>query len=219
LPKRYVFADEAGNFDFTRRVGASRYFVLTTLTADDCSVGDALMRLRREIFLDGGDVGEAFHATTDRQVVRDRVFAELAKHAFRIDATIFEKPKAQPHLRVTDERFYKYAWYLHFKHVAPEVLSKGDEVLIVGASLGTAKRRAVFRGAIEDVASQVLPRGVRARVASWGASADPCLQAADYCCWAIQRKWERGDPRSHVLIAPQVRTEFDVWEIGRTFYY
>jgi hypothetical protein len=27
---------------------------------------------------------------------------------------------------------------------------------------------------------------------------DPCLQVADYCTWAIQRKWERGDERSHV---------------------
>jgi hypothetical protein len=46
----YVFADEAGNFDFSSNPGASRYFILTTVTlSGDCSLGDDLMRLRREL--------------------------------------------------------------------------------------------------------------------------------------------------------------------------
>jgi hypothetical protein len=46
---RYVFSDEAGNFDFSSKPSASRYFVLCTVTADHCGVGDALLSLRREL--------------------------------------------------------------------------------------------------------------------------------------------------------------------------
>jgi hypothetical protein len=56
-------------------------------------------------------------------------------------------------------------------------------------------------------------------VAFWPADSDPCLQVADYCTWAIQRKWERDDDRSHLLIAPKLRSEYDVWKSGEVHYY
>src|SRR3990172_9841789 len=43
MPRTYVFADESGNFDFSTRLGATKYFILTTLTAPDCSLGDGLL--------------------------------------------------------------------------------------------------------------------------------------------------------------------------------
>jgi hypothetical protein len=58
-----------------------------------------------------------------------------------------------------------------------------------------------------------------ARTAYWPAASDPCLQVADYCCWAIQRKWERGDMRLYELIASKIRSEFDVFRLGTTVYY
>jgi hypothetical protein len=46
MADRYVFADEAGNFDFSGARGASRYFILTSVTVADCSVGEQLLALR-----------------------------------------------------------------------------------------------------------------------------------------------------------------------------
>lgn len=218
MPNKFVFADEAGNFDFSRRNGASKYFVLTTMTVDDCAIGEALLRLRRSLVWDGHDVRDGFHATEDTQAVRDAVFGELMVHPFRIDATILEKSKAQTHL-ADDTAFYKMAWFLHFKHVAPLIVSRGDQLQVVSASLGTAKKKKFFRAAIEDVARQVLPNGITARVASWSAESDPCLQAADYCCWAVQRKWERNDARSHVIVQSRIASEFDVWRLGTVHHY
>lgn len=48
---------------------------------------------------------------------------------------------------------------------------------------------------------------------------DPCLQIADYCTWAIQRQWERNDTRSTDLIKDKIKTQFDVWGRGETYYY
>jgi hypothetical protein len=49
--------------------------------------------------------------------------------------------------------------------------------------------------------------------------ADPCLQAADYCTWAIQKKWERGNVRSYDLIAKRITRERDLWAHGPKHHY
>lgn len=217
MADRYVFADEAGNFDFSRNRGASRYFIICTVAADECHAGDALLKLRRELGWKGMHLDSVFHATEDPQAVRDEVFALLTSLDFRVDATILEKCKAQPHLR-DDKQPYKMAWYLHFKHVAPRIARRADRMFVAASSLGTKKARGAFHQAVDDVVRQVSPCRSH-RVAFWPAASDPCLQIADYCTWAIQRKWERGDDRSHTLIAPKVHTEFDVWSVGAVTYY
>ena len=77
------------------------------------------------------------HATEDQQAVRDRVYATLATHEFRVDATVFDKPKVRPQLRESEATFYKHAWFYHLKHLAPLVAQAGDELVVVAAALGT----------------------------------------------------------------------------------
>ena len=127
--RKYVFADEAGNFDFSNKTGASEYFVLATVTAASTAVGDELLALRRSLAWDGVALESNFHATEDSQAVRDRVFRLLAGHDFRVDATILEKRKTRPHLASSDERFYKMAWFLHFRYVAKEIVESANDEL------------------------------------------------------------------------------------------
>jgi len=218
MSRKHVFADECGNFDFSSSSGASKYFILVTLTLEDCSLGDGLLALRRDLAWRGIGLDREFHATTDAQRVRDEVFQIIGPAAARIDATILEKAKAHPSIRPTEERFYQTAWFQHMKYLAPRIASPGDELFVVGASLGTKKKRGLFHGAIEDVMKQVSTT-TRYKVASWKADSDPCLQVADYCAWAIQRKWETGDRRSYDLITHNIRTEFDLFAFGKTRYY
>jgi hypothetical protein len=213
-----VFADEAGNLDFRRAAGATRYFILTTVTVDDCSPGDSLLTLRRELAWEGHDQPGPFHATEDRQHIRDRVYAALAQHEFRVDATIVEKSKARPHLVNDLNRFHKTAWYLHMRRVAPAIATDADELLVVASALGTRRQRGQFVAALNDVVSQAAPTAVH-RAAFWPAGTDPCLEVADYCCWALQRKWERGDERSYDLIRDRVAIEHDVFRVSGTHYY
>lgn len=213
-----LFADESGNFDCTRKIGASRYFILTTIACDTYAVGDALLALRRDMAWDGLGLDSDYHATTDTQAVRDRVFRVLQAHDFRIDTTILEKAKAEPSTRASDEGFYRLAWYLHMRRVAPLVVRPEDELLVVGASLGTRRRRAAMHGAVRAVVSQVSPT-LDFRIASWNAQSDPCLQVADYCCRAVSRKWGRGDTRSYDLIRDKIKSEQEVWEPGEVLYY
>jgi hypothetical protein len=94
-----------------------------------------------------------------------------------------------------------------------------DELLVVTASLGNKKKkRAAFYDAVRDVMRQVGSRTVH-KTACWDASSDSCLQVADYCGWAIQRKWEAGDAEPHRRIASKIRSEYDLFATGTQTYY
>ena len=218
MSRSYIFSDEAGCFTFEKDGRASRYFVVCTVQLPDCSIGDGLLRLRRDMIWRNLPVKEIFHATEDRQEVRDEVYAYIAKHDFRIDVTLLDKPKAQPQTRQTDDRFYKTAWYFHFKHVGPALLAGHTEAQITAAAIGTKKGQAVFTSAVNDVLQQVVQRQQWKTFFPRSVS-EPCLQVADYCAWAIQRKWERGDTRSYDIIRDKIATEYDLWRVGTRTYY
>lgn len=218
MTRRYLFADEAGDFAFKRGDNISRYFIVCTVTMNECDCAHDLLSLRRDLTWEGLKMGDYFHATTDVQAVRDRVFEALRTHKFEVQATIMEKAKAQAQVRSSDARFYQYGWYYHFGHALAKHLEPEDELLVTAASIGTKKGQGVFTKAVNDVVQQHLPRK------QWAAffcpsMSDPCLQVADYCTWAIQRKWERGDSRSFDLIKNRVTHEYDLWQRGRTLYY
>lgn len=221
MSRVFMFADEAGDLEFARKARSSRYFILTTVIMRDCNIGDALVRLRRELAWAKQPIGDYFHASTDRQVVRDAVFAEICKHDFHIQATIMEKSKAQPHIRSTRPKFYKYGWYYHFKHGTPTVVKDVDEMMIVTASLGTNRERVSFENAVSDVLRQTIPR-LKYTANFCPSASDPCLSVADYCAWAIQRKWEspqQRDARSYALIKDRITYEYDLWSHGTKHHY
>jgi hypothetical protein len=216
--RMYVFADEAGNFDFKAGGGASRYFIIGTVSARNPDVGNRLLELRRELAWQGIALESTFHATQDLQLVRDQVFQLLQNETFRFDVTILDKRKTIPKLQADQERFYKQAWYLHFKYVCPQIVRPRDQLMVVAASIGTKKRRRIIRLAIEDVVAQVAPCR-RWEVAFWPSESDPCLQVADYCTWAVQRLYEAGDARSYALIQAKIASEFQPFADSQVTYY
>lgn len=218
MPNKFIFADEAGCFTFNRNQNVSRYFILCTVVMDTCDMAAALLNLRRKLAWDGFELGDAFHASEDKQAVRDQVYGTIIEHPFSVQATIMEKSKAQPQTCTTKARFYQYGYFFHFKHGATKVLTPECEALVTTASLGTKKERAAFEAAVGDVMRQTK------RSKAWKAdfmpsASDPCLQVADYCAWAVMRKWERNDERSYKLIADRVTYEYDLFGPGTTHYY
>lgn len=213
--RRYVFLDEAGNVDFSSKPGASRYFIVTSVTLDDCAIGDDLTALRRELMWEDTALGDHFHATEDRQQIRDLVFGVIGHHAMRIDATVIEKSTVAAHLARDTPRLYKTAIFQHLRHLLPELAADGSTLMVICAALGNRHEQAAHAEGIRDVIRQVLPLA-SARHAMTPTVADPCLQVADYCCWAIQRKWERADERSYALIKSQIASEYRLFTAGQT---
>ncbi len=214
----YIYADESGNFDFSPRNGASRFFLLTTVVINARAIEPDLLELRRQLAWDGLSLTGGFHASEDNQIVRNRVFGILGKHDFRIDTTILEKRKAEPQIRATDMQFYKFAWFSHMRQVAPRVVSPSDSLLVVAASIGNKREQTALISDLQDVMNQTSPTSA-VKTAMWQATSDPCLQVADYCSWAIFRKWERSDTRAYEIIADKIGLENDLFSSGNTFYY
>jgi hypothetical protein len=220
MARLYVFADEAGDFVFDRHPRSSRYFIVCTMTCSSCSdLGAELLDLRRKMIWNGDPVGEYFHATEDKQVVRDQVFALLQKQDFQVQATIMEKAKAQQQVRNSNARFYQYGWYYHLQYAAPKFLGNANEIVMTTASVGTQKGQAAFSMAVNDVAQQVIRGGRKWQTNFCRSVADPCLQAADYCTWSLQKKWEKADTRSYDLIKDRIIHEADMWSHGTTLLY
>lgn len=216
MTRRFVFTDEAGNFDFSP--SGSRYYIITTLTLDSCDVGHDLIDLRRQLSWEQVPLGARLHATDDKQAVRDRVFALLQDRDFRVDATIYDKRKVSPHHRESHGEFYKFALFYHWRALVDRISAPGDQIHAINSSIGNARAREKLLFDMRDVLRQTaLLRACRADV--FDAHSDPCIVVADYCCWAIQRKWERGDDRSHRIIARNIASEFDIFESEPIQYY
>ena len=215
---RYLFSDEAGCFTFNRNPNVSRFFIICTVSTSTLDLGVEMTRLRHDLLRSGAVLGDCFHATTDSQAVRDRVYELLAGAKFAFQATICEKSKAQPQVRVSKDRFYKYPWFYHFKHGLSRHLQGEDRLLVTAASIGTKKERETYTNALKDVVGQSASH-IDWTVDFRPALADPLLQVADYCAWAVQRKWERGDERPIYPLRSKLSYEYELWRRGTTHYY
>lgn len=214
----FLFSDEAGCFTFNRNQNVSRYFIICTVTVQSLDLALSLTRLRHQLLREGLPVGDYFHATTDAQAVRDRVFAEIVKHDFTYQVTICEKSKAQPQVTRSKARFYQYPWFYHFRHGVAPRLPVDSQLMVTAASIGSKKEKATYVTALQDVIRQ------SAKSVTWAVDFRPAmacniLQVADYCAWATQRFWEMNDKRSLSLIEDKCSYSFELWKHGTKHYY
>lgn len=103
MARKYLFADESGNFDFRDHQihrGATRYFAVGTamIEGDDAvrSLEAEILELKREMAWNGIIHDNYFHASEDPQVVRDAVFEVINRHPVMFDVTLVEKAKTMP---------------------------------------------------------------------------------------------------------------------------
>lgn len=217
MSRVHLFADEAGDVTFRRGDGVSAYFLIATVTMNDCSLGDRLLALKRDLAWQGIDI-QAFHAKADRYSVKQQVYKLIAESDVRIDVTALEKAKTQPHIAANPEYFYKLALYQHFKYVVPLVATRADDVHVVASSLQLGRKKAALHDSVKDVVEQAC--GARRFVTSFAENkTDPCLQLADYAAWATQRLLERGDDQYYRLIEDRVRSRFEPFAQASMTYY
>jgi hypothetical protein len=92
----YLFLDEGGNLDFSP--SGTKYFTLTTIAATrPFLLYPPLLNLLYDLLEEAAEV-EYFHATGDKQRVRDRVFKVIQDNltGLRIDSLVIEKSKTGP---------------------------------------------------------------------------------------------------------------------------
>lgn len=219
LPYLYIFLDEGGNFDFSPK--GTKYFTLTALTITRPFGWDADLMALKYDELERGMDAENFHATEDKQVVRDRVFTVIQAHLgmARLDTIVVPKNKVVPALQ-PEERFYpRILGYLLRYVVVHEPVEQFREVIVMSDAVPVkAKQRAIAK-AVGATLAAMLPTDVRYRVLHHESKSCASLQVVDYCNWAIYRKWDRGDTRSYALIQRALRSEFEIFTRSKKVYY
>ncbi len=210
----YIFLDEAGNLDFS--ANGTRYFVLTSISMRrPFPVYEALNDYKHDCLEYGLDM-EYFHCVADNNHVRKGVFDLIAAHLggmrhMSIDSLVVEKRKTGPALR-EDMRFYPEMLGHLLKFVLPKELDAGaEEVIVITDKLPVNRKRQAVEKGTRLALAEMLPQGMRYRILHHASRSHYGLQVADYCCWAVFRKWNRNKTHYYDLIKQAVRSEFDIF--------
>ncbi|OVE74232.1 hypothetical protein BVX94_00985 [bacterium B17] len=202
-----MFLDEGGNLDFTLK-GSAHFTLTSVIKTRPFLIEKTLLPLKFDMIESGIDI-EYFHASEDRQYVRNQVFECIQKNItnLRVDSVITEKRKLTPSLQII-EHLYPFALGLLLKNMTEGINFKEDDKLIVITDTLPlkSKRRAIEKG-IKTTLKQTLGKKVRYRILHHSSKSAIGLQIADYCNWAVFRKWERNDSRSYNLIASAIHKE------------
>jgi hypothetical protein len=227
----YLFLDESGNFDFTNK--GTKYFVLTAIaTTDPIIERISLVDLRYKLLSEGSDV-EYFHASEDMQKTRDAVFEILSKigTTFEIHSVLAQKNKAHPSLY--RENYYKKGKFIErttgiglYKQVCETLLQyvfkgksqKVAKIVIVLGSLFNGERKKVVLHTLKKFLKLKFP-DVAFEIYCHQACSDLNCQLADYCCWAVSVKKERGEDRPYKSIEKMIKSEFDIFRNGTIEFY
>ena len=73
----YIYLDESGNLDFNNT--GSRHFVLCAMITSTVAETQGLLHCLKSKLLEDGVDKEYFHATEDRQFVRNKVFQVMVR--------------------------------------------------------------------------------------------------------------------------------------------
>lgn len=215
-----MFIDEGGNFDFSPT--GTKYFSLSCLSEKRPFPSyDKLRNIKYDLIEDGINI-EHFHATTDKQFVRDKVFEVIRDNIdnIKVDSIIVRKNKTNPSLHA-DEKFYCKVFEMLMKWVLRKRvnLHEIDHLIIFTDSMPTKKKKKAMEKGVKLTLSKLVNKGLRYYIYHHQSRSNLNLQVIDYINWAILRKWERGDSRSYEIIKNAIDGEWDVFEGGDRAYY
>ena len=164
---------------------------------------------------------EYFHCTDDNVHIRKRVFSILEQHIkhLRIDSIIVEKRKTGPGLREPKKFYPSMLGYLIRYVIKGTDLRDIDEVLVITDTIPIQKKRRAIEKAVKVTLRSMLPPTTKFRIMHHMSRSTYGLQIADYCNWAVFRKWERGDSLFYQKIRPGISSEFDIFRGGQLHYY
>ena len=199
----------------------TKYFILSAVSKERPFRAYQEMTELKYNLIEGGRDIEYFHASEDTQDVRNEVFTIIQRYldGVRLDSLIVEKCKVNPTLR-PEEKFYpRMLGYLLRYVLNGYRLDQYREVLVFTDQIPVKKKRSAIEKAVKVTLAGMLPTTARYRVLHHDSKSNMDLQIADYCNWAVYRKWSTQDERSYQLIRPAIASEFDFCQKGTTYYY
>jgi Protein of unknown function (DUF3800) len=213
----YLYFDEAGNFDFSP--GGTRVFAMTCLVLRrPFAFHEALLDIKYELLESGLNI-EYFHASEDKQAVRDRVFGALAPCLPDLEgySVVLQKRRVDPSRRAPHS-VYRDAFERLLESACPPASFEADHVVAITDHVPVNKKRAAFEKALKPYLKKHMGGSASYDLFHHQSRSDLNLQVADYISWAVYRKWNLGDIRSYDLIESCMRSEDDWLSDGPEYY-
>lgn len=211
----FAFFDESGVYQYSRMHG--NYLVYTAVvTTNPTLFSHEFAELKYQLHVQGTCL-ERFHACEDLQAVRDRVFDIISNSmSYTIHSIVVRKNRVNPVL-------HKYGVYsIAYRTLLRYLVGnhKITQVCIIVDNVPDQSQQKTLKSTLRARAGEVLnARGIPFSVHHHNSGSHALLQTADYCAWAIYRKWQNNDLRSYAHIRRRICNEYDLFERGNTDYY
>jgi len=223
----FIFIDESGNFDFSPK--GTKYFILSAVSTLNPLGKEKLEEIKYNLMKKGTNL-EYFHATEDKQVVRNKVYSFIENlKDIEIDSVIAQKNKTNPSLYVSTkkkkpkkgEKLYTLVLQTLLQYIFRRYnnSAKVDQVVIVLSSIFDVNKRELIKKTIKIYLKQIFSNPFYLYFHQ--NRSDKNTQIADYCCWAIYRKWTDREIRPYNAVnkGNKIKSEFDIFKTGKTIYY
>lgn len=220
----HVHIDESGDLSFSPR--GSRYYVFAVVwTYDPLPLALSLQQLRVTMLKEGWKEGsklEKFHGSDDNYQTRERVIRAMLKFSnWKFSAAVVQKNKVHPKECESLGSFYsRFATVpLRLLFRGP-VMNQADNLLIYTDRFPQQCHRQRTEKAIKKACRKELAKELPFHIYHHASSSNSWLQVADYCAYAVARKWEHDDLTYYNQFRNRLsKVEHDVLHSDSTLYY
>jgi len=212
----FLFIDESGNFDFSN--SGTTHFVMTCVAAlAPLESGGMLNSLKYDLLSEGYDIS-SFHATEDRQFVRNRVFPLIdGLRNIRAHVIYGDKHFAAPSLHSAENLYILFGRAIMKFALLAFGKDKYQQIVVVFDQSLTKKKQGAFMAAVKPELKNLRKPF---RIYFHQMKTDANGQIADYICWAKYVVLERSESRPWDSIQQTLKpTSFDIFRNGHTRYY
>lgn len=207
----YIFVDEAGDMDFSPK-GSKHYMFNFLVKTRPFQLHEYIANYRYELLernldptLDKVLNIEAFHACEDNKYIRQKMFETIStftKEAVQVYSYILEKPKVNPDKRKENSVFYVDNLTLATTQLLDKIKIDRNFIIITDRLPLQANKSALIKALKKGIKQYLRANGkvLRYSIHHHCSASSSNLQIIDYIGWAINRKYEQGDPSYYEMI-------------------
>ncbi len=217
---KYYYLDESGDLGFNNK--SSKFFVIAIVTANGANALKKRVNKNTAILLGKGwPADEEIKGNSlwisprrpriPKQISDNRIsyISKTIKYLCEGDITVnyivFRKSRISPHLKRADNAYiYNYFSYLLLCEMHKKELLKTDINFTVDMRSKETHKQMPFNGYIQTRLATDLDYPHEMVIKHCDSSQVKGLQAVDFLCWSIFRKYEHGDDQFYNLLKPKL---------------